>query len=366
MATTFGYVAWRAERVADDTTADTDALPDTKPITGGRVLFRPLVEQTVDEATTPATTIRHEVLSATLDASGVMVDANGASPVPLPVGQYDVTFGVPGALIEGYRIEVLAGHTSAAPLQLAVAAPPRPVPPPLVPYPPVQGRAYRTVACAIRRTAGGTFQVISDSGHVPVGVLGVREVNGDIVIDYDFQATRVVSFVVTPDETFALSGLTVGASVGLASATIRVGQTATWSDYILYDSATAGLKSFNGLAESIGPSSNASLAAAGWYQYLFNSAVSFTSPFFGGQLTSRTKTMDVLLEGAGPSVGGAFGGFNFRFVDAATRADITSPTLADVKVWASFNSPVTRKVPLTELVTAGSNFWIYGVLEVLA
>lgn len=231
----------------------------------------------------------------------------------------------------------------------------------------VDAAAYRMVGCVIRNTGSG-FQVLNDAGHKPVGVAGVREVGGDIVIDYEFTATKVISLVAGPDETYASRGYQVGASVGLSAATLRVGQNVLWSDYIswglLADGVTNGLKSFNNLAYYIGPSPTPSLAAQGWLRYDFNSPVAF-SPV-GGTLTTRNPLMPVVFEGAGASSsspGALYGGFNFRFVDLA-GAPIIAPDLTQIKLWATMNSTFTRKPPLSELVIPSSNFWVSGIFEV--
>jgi hypothetical protein len=222
------------------------------------------------------------------------------------------------------------------------------------------------LGCAIRNTGAG-FAPISDSGHIPLGVKAVRELNGDILVDYDFTATRVVSFSVTPDETMATLGYSVGASVGLKTATIRVGQSALWADYISWDAANGKLKSFNGLAHNIDIHPQSTFAAQGWLRYDFNSPVSFAPGALGGQVASRNAAQTAIFEGVGTSgsvVGAPYGGFNFRFVDPLTREPILAPDLTQVKVWATINSTLTRKVAPSELAIAGSNFWIQGAFEV--
>lgn len=78
---------------------------------------------------------------------------------------------------------------------------------------------------AIRQiTSGSGWSWINDAAHLPRGFTGQPSVNGngDIVIGFDKTVPKVGGLVVCPDETFALFGITVGASVGLSSATITM------------------------------------------------------------------------------------------------------------------------------------------------
>lgn len=231
------------------------------------------------------------------------------------------------------------------------------------------GKKYRTVSCAIRNSGAG-FQLISDAGHAPLGVSGVTtDANNNIILAYDFVAKTVGSLVITPDETFSLLGYQIGASVGLTQATIEVGAPGIWSDYVFWDVPTLAFKSFNNLAASITPHTNATLAAAGHYLYLFNSQVSMIGPLYGGSMSSRTSTFNAHLESFGPAAGGAYGGFGFRFADAATRVTAAAQANGsnghvDMKAWVMINSTIVRKVPVTEMVSTSGNFWIHGVFEV--
>jgi len=76
------------------------------------------------------------------------------------------------------------------------------------------------VACVIRRVAPNSWYVIDDSGHVPINIKSIAEDHEKITIYYDFHASKVNTFSVTPDETFSRMGLLCGASVGLNKATL--------------------------------------------------------------------------------------------------------------------------------------------------
>jgi hypothetical protein len=77
------------------------------------------------------------------------------------------------------------------------------------------GVRLAVVACALRNSGSG-WAVISDTGHEPSGLTGPYVVqNADhLELQHAVGATRVVSMIVAPDETFAQVGLRVGASAG--------------------------------------------------------------------------------------------------------------------------------------------------------
>lgn len=93
---------------------------------------------------------------------------------------------------------------------------------------------YRFLAGVIRQNSPGSgWYFIDDSGHEQAGFAGTFSILGsDLVVDYGFSASKVVSFIAVPDETFASGGLTVGASVGTSSAIL--------SFYTPFDMRTSG------------------------------------------------------------------------------------------------------------------------------
>lgn len=81
------------------------------------------------------------------------------------------------------------------------------------------------IAGAIRPDADGNWTLIEDDTHRPRGVESVEvEPNGNLVIHYSDEGSAVVTFVTTPDETFAESGITVGASAGLDRAILTLSE----------------------------------------------------------------------------------------------------------------------------------------------
>jgi hypothetical protein len=73
---------------------------------------------------------------------------------------------------------------------------------------------YMMVSGVIRNTGDG-WELITDDFHDSINVESVSNGKLAITVNHSFTAKKVVSFVVTPDETFVKEGLTAGASVGL-------------------------------------------------------------------------------------------------------------------------------------------------------
>lgn len=77
------------------------------------------------------------------------------------------------------------------------------------------GKKLRVIAGTIRNTGTG-WEWISDASHTPLGFNPtITIVNETLKIDYGFLATKVVSLIAVPDESFAIAGLRVGTSVAL-------------------------------------------------------------------------------------------------------------------------------------------------------
>lgn len=79
------------------------------------------------------------------------------------------------------------------------------------------------LGCALRNKGDGAgWHIINDAGHRPVGITGVTTHPTHLEIQHAVGAIRVVTSSVTVDETFAASGLHVGASVGQAFSRIEL------------------------------------------------------------------------------------------------------------------------------------------------
>lgn len=80
-------------------------------------------------------------------------------------------------------------------------------------------KKYRILSFVIRQTTpGGGWVALDDSGHAPTGLDSIVVTGNDLALNFNFTASKVGTFVVTPDETFTAQGVTVGASVGTSSA----------------------------------------------------------------------------------------------------------------------------------------------------
>ena len=117
----YGYVVGRVIRALGDTT-DPDDKPDAVAATG-KVTFTP--KSQLGRTSDYSAFIVREKIDAPLDAQGNLVRYEGATPagIALTVGAYRVEFTLNSGSIPGFDIEVTAGHTQAAPLDLVTAAP---------------------------------------------------------------------------------------------------------------------------------------------------------------------------------------------------------------------------------------------------
>ncbi len=71
-------------------------------------------------------------------------------------------------------------------------------------------------------TEDESWNLLSDERHGSLHIKGVRVVSNRIVVDYDFIAKKVITFVAVPDETYAASGYVFGATVGTRNAAISI------------------------------------------------------------------------------------------------------------------------------------------------
>jgi len=107
--------------------------------------------------------------------------------------------------------------------------------------PDARGKNIEVVAGVIRKTANGTadWVFINNTDHRPIGVdLGATiTATGDkLVIQFAKTYSKVISFICGPDETLASKlNATVGASVGLSSAEIRLGISAECSGVVRWN-----------------------------------------------------------------------------------------------------------------------------------
>lgn len=80
-----------------------------------------------------------------------------------------------------------------------------------------QTKAYDStfeIGGTIRNVDKG-WNLISDSAHSPIGITSVETTNTRIKINHKDNAQKVVTFIVTPDESMTSEGYKVGISGGL-------------------------------------------------------------------------------------------------------------------------------------------------------
>ena len=91
-------------------------------------------------------------------------------------------------------------------------------------------------ACIIRPTSEG-WTILNDTDHQPLNVDSVAIVNNRLTLYHDNNASKVITFEITPDETFTRYGISCGASVGLDDTRIDIYQNLTCTAYIRYQSS---------------------------------------------------------------------------------------------------------------------------------
>ena len=79
---------------------------------------------------------------------------------------------------------------------------------------------YSITGGVIRNTSDSWF-LINNSGHEPINISSVETTDISVILHYK-KFNKVVSFNVTPDETMASEGYTMGASVGLDKTIISI------------------------------------------------------------------------------------------------------------------------------------------------
>lgn len=214
------------------------------------------------------------------------------------------------------------------------------------------GQTYRVVAGALRNDGSGWAQI--GDPHVSSGIDSISVVNGGIVVDYtSVGASKVVSFVAVPDESFALAGFNFGASVGLTSAMITGAVVAnSVSDYISWNgSAFVSLNGVFTFGAWDGTNKNVKI--------MYPSKVQYNSPF-AVAITPRGATSTRASD-----AGGGFGA-DGCFVSFFNSAGLMSAPDSTCKFTLT-KSIATAKVDLGTVTTAtlpNSNIWVLGIFVV--
>lgn len=98
----------------------------------------------------------------------------------------------------------------------AVTALPAPETAPVV----VEQPAVGTISGTIRWASPSTWTTVHDAGHEPVGIESIQVLRDRLRVHYTFDAAKVGSVQVTPDEQFTAANVRCGASVGLSYADV--------------------------------------------------------------------------------------------------------------------------------------------------
>lgn len=205
----------------------------------------------------------------------------------------------------------------------------------------IVGPGYRIVAAPIRNVTGQSpwWEPISDAGHAPEGISSIVTTTSDITVNYTFTASRVLSLVVTTDETLSQMGLFCGASVGLSSSVIKL-KRASFVDYI----------SYNG-SEWVSSTGHSTFAYAG-------GVLTVTHPDISGVGVSVTGRGGVYVPQA-ESVGTNI--TQIKFYDWAGVAQTTPNT--NQKAFLTRTGGYNYVNP-QNIYGANINLWILGVFEV--
>lgn len=92
------------------------------------------------------------------------------------------------------------------------------------------------VAGAIRVNADEEWHVIEDATHRPQGIASVTSDGSTVTVHFERDASAVITFVATPDETLVAEGIELGASVGTDHAVITLSEmpSGEWANIWVY------------------------------------------------------------------------------------------------------------------------------------
>lgn len=217
---------------------------------------------------------------------------------------------------------------------------------PLVYYSDFSDSKNVKVLAGVIRNSGSGWQFIQDSGHEPLNLSSVSvNSNGQIVLDYGFTAKKVLSLVVCPDETFAKI-YSVGASVGDSQSIINV--------YTLPKNIGGMVRYTNNQWDI----SNSNFTAATFT----NGILKLTHEDLHGYPLPDVYNVSCECGSAIACINSI--GYDQLWIYAYdfSGSMITSP-VNNFSIYAkrSLNS---NFINANNIVNAGGNFWIYGIMEV--
>lgn len=214
------------------------------------------------------------------------------------------------------------------------------------------GKTYATVAGTIRNSGSPDYwQPINDAGHEPCNVDSVNTTTSAIEINFgSLNATKILTFVVSPDETLAGAGFTVGASVALNKATLYLRRTTGYADYVSWDGSQ--FVSANGVFTTAWDGATGILT-------LTHPTLATSDP---------THLYDVSVTGRGDSLASSHGVTAttalVRFFDYS-GALLTSPATNTHRVFVRHgaNGPADPQ-QVSTAAYPNSNLWFFGIVEV--
>lgn len=82
---------------------------------------------------------------------------------------------------------------------------------------------YQLIGGTIRYIDASTWGFVSDANHAPTGLASVTYMADRLRVNFDFTASKVSTFIASPDETIgSVNGIRLGSSVGLSFADIFI------------------------------------------------------------------------------------------------------------------------------------------------
>ena len=217
---------------------------------------------------------------------------------------------------------------------------------------PTLGKQFKILGCILRNTGTG-WALVSTTGHVPLNATGAITSDATkITLNYGFTAKNLVTFHVTPDETFAQKGIFIGASVDLPNATIYLSRIVALHGKVYYN-GSAWVKS--------GDISSVAFDAG-------KLTITHASLGTAEGLVSTSLVPSVSLECAGgtrpdiyPENGAITDTTSEIYLYDAAGALITTPTTDMILYW---NRGGLQNIDPSTLVSASGNIWVSGIFEV--
>jgi len=203
------------------------------------------------------------------------------------------------------------------------------------------GRPNSFELFGVIRNVSGTWAYIDDANHAPYGLGTISQSSATITIPFTLTASKVGSFIVVPDETFAQRGLIAGASVGLSSAVISLnGQSTTgyiqWNGTQFTHTGSVGITSitFSGSEITVNHVSagNANVAAS---------------------ILCQSHNYFIVQTGCNPTQ------TRFRLVDPVTGMSVTSFP-SGLNIW--FNRQPSGLADPSIVTSSNGNLWLYGIM----